>query len=366
MDPRRTITDNIVAALLTAILVLVVGDDIQRLLAGYPIGVDLEIPLRATERWLAGGDPYPASAFAASSGPDLPFLYPPFVLPLVAPLTFLPRALVFIVWSILLVVAAYGSARRLGFGPIVAGVLLLWPPYLEALLGGNIQILLFAAFVLLLDRGGRQLDPADHQRPAAVDGVLGAFLGALKASQVHAWVYVLRRRPAAAGIGLAVFGLIALVTLPLVGTHTWFDWLSQAGRSGDPTWPYIGAPLSIFVGQPVALVLTLLSVAAIFIVPPRQAIAWIGILTLVGAPSLHMFGLVFLLPAMRVIRREIALVATILVATYIAAYIWIAIVVVTWTLAARGRWPALLAARGVAGDAVGTDVANGGVVLTGP
>ena len=177
VDLRRAIRDNGVAVVLTAILVLVVADDIRRLLAGYPIGVDLEIPLRAAERWLAGGDPYPASAFSArTGGPDLPFLYPPFVLPLIAPLTFLPRALVFVAWAILLVGAAYASARRLGFGVIVAGVVLLWPPYLEALLGGNIQILLFAAYVVLMHHAtGSQLDPADRERPAAVDGLLGCL-----------------------------------------------------------------------------------------------------------------------------------------------------------------------------------------------
>ena len=345
MIPRRAILDNAVAVVLTVILALVVVDDIRRLLAGYPIGVDLEIPLRAAERWLAGGDPYPASAFSAPSGPDLPFLYPPFVLPIIAPLTLLPRALVSVAWAILLTGLAYLSARRLGFGPIVAGAVLLWPPYLEALLGGNIQILLFTAYAVLMHREGRQLDPADHERPAAVDGLLGAFVGALKVSQVHAWVYVLRRRPAAAAIGLVAFALLAVVTLPAVGIHTWFDWLSQAGRSGDPSWPYIGAPLSIFVGQPIAIVLTVLSVLAVFVVPPRRASAWIGILSLVGAPSLHMFGLLFLLPAMRLVRREIGLVAAILVATYVASFIWVAIVLVAWSLAAMDRWPNALAAR---------------------
>lgn len=336
---------NVVAVLLTAILAVVVANDIKLLLSGYPIGVDLEIPLRAAERWLGGGDPYPASAFSAPSGPELPFLYPPFVLPFIAPLTLPPRALVFIAWSIVLVGAAYASARRLGFGVIVAGAALLWPPYLEALLGGNIQILLFAAYVVLMHRDGRQLDPADRERPAAVDGLLAAFVGALKVSQVHAWVYVLRRRPAAAAIGLVVFALIALVTLPAVGIQSWFDWLAQAGRSGDPSWVFIGAPLSIFVGQPIALALTVVSVLAVFFVPPRRASAWIGILTLVGAPSLHMFALLFLLPAMRLVRREIALVAAILVATYVASYIWVAIVLVAWSVAAMDRWPGVLAAR---------------------
>ena len=346
MVRRHLRPDNLLAAVLIAILAWVVVDDIRRLLAGYPIGVDLEIPLRAVERWMAGGDPYPASAFSAPSGPDLPFLYPPFVLPLIAPFTFLPRALVSIAWAILLVGTAYVSARRLGFGAIVAGVILLWPPYLEALLGGNLQILLFAAYVgLMHHRDGSQLDPADRERPAAVDGLLGAFVAAIKVSQVHAWVYVLRRRPAAAAIGLAAFALLALVMLPAVGLQTWFDWLSQAGRSGDPAWLYIGAPLSIFVGQPIAIALSVLSVLAVFVVPPGRASAWVGILSLVGSPSLHMFALLFLLPGMRLVRREIALVAAILVATYVASLIWIAVVVVAWSLLAMDRWPDVLAAR---------------------
>lgn len=346
MDVRRAFRENGVAIVLLAILALVTADDIRRLLAGYPIGVDLEIPLRAAERWLAGADPYPASAFQDRIGAaGLPFLYPPFVLPFMAPLTLVTRTPVFVVWFILLIAAAYASARRLGFGVIAAGVVLLWPPYLEALLGGNIQILLFLAYVVLMHRDGRQLDPADRERPAAVDGTLAAFVAALKVSQVHAWVYVLRRRPAAAAIGLVPFALLALVTLPAVGIHTWFDWLSQASRSGDPSWPYIGAPLSIFVGVPVALALTVLTLLAIFFVPPRRASAWIGILALVGSPSLHMFSLLFLLPAMILIRREIALVAAILVAGYVASFIWVGIVLVAWALIAMDRWPSLLASR---------------------
>jgi hypothetical protein len=125
----------------------------------------------------------------------------------------------------------------------------------------------------------------------------------------------------------------------------WLDWLAQASRSGDPEWLYIGAPLSIFVGQSIALVLSVLSVLAVFVVPPRRASAWVGILSLVGAPSLHMFGLLFLLPGMILIRREIALVAAILVATYQAVPIWAAIMLVAWTLAAMDRWPNLLATR---------------------
>ena len=340
---RRGSWSDGLTALLVLILLGVMASAARDLALGYPYGVDLEIPLRAAERWLSGGDPYPAAAFEAPNGPGLPFLYPPFVLPVIAPLTALPRAIPMLAWTAILAGAGYVSGRRLGLGPVVAAVALFWPPFLEGIMGGNVQVLLFAAFVALLYRDGRQVDPADSPRPAAIDGFLGAFVGALKVSQVHTWVFLLRRRPAAAVIGLAIFAALAAATLPLVGVNTWLDWLSQARQSGDPTWPPVGAPLSIFVGQPVALAISALSLVAVFLVPNQQAAAWIGILTLVGAPSLHMYGLLFLLPAMLVIRRELALVAAILVATYVSQAIWIAILGVTWTVLASSRWPQLRA-----------------------
>jgi glycosyl transferase family 87 len=334
---------NPAVALLVLVLVAVNAVSVAQLLTGYLAGVDLEIPLRAATRWLAGGDPYPPEAFNAPNGPDLPFLYPPFVLPLIAPLTFLPRALPFAGWSMLLLASGYLAGRRLGLGPAIAAVALLWPPFIEGIMGGNVQVFLFAVFTVLMYRDGRQLDPSDHGRAAPVEGVLAAFVGALKISQVHPWMYLLRRRPRAAAIGLVVFATIALLTLPLVGVESWVHWVSQAGRSGDPSWPPIGAPLSIFVGQPVALAMSVISLLAVLVVPPRQAGAWVGILTLVGAPSLHMFGLLFLLPAMLLVRREIGLIAAVLVATYEAHAIWIAILVIAWTLLASSRWPILRA-----------------------
>jgi Glycosyltransferase family 87 len=337
MELRRSSPGHLVDATLLAVLALVVARAQHRLWWHYPIGVDLEIPLRAAERWLAGGEPYPAAAFHGTSGVNLPFLYPPFVLPIVAPFTSVPRGVVVIPWLLLLVGLAYVSARRLGFGRLVAGLLLLWPPFTEALLGGNVQILLFAAFVALMYKNGRQLDPRDRERPAIVDGALGAFVGAIKVSQVHAWLYVLRRRPPAAILGFALFALVALVTLPLVGTHTWFDWLAQAERASDPMWKSIGFPLSKWVGRPIGLLVAALSFAAVFVVPPRTAGAWIGILAVVGSPSLHIFGLLFLLPAMRLVPRVIGLSAAILIASYVATLIWIAVLLVAVALVVTDR-----------------------------
>jgi hypothetical protein len=322
--------------ILLVTLALVIARAQHRLWFHYPIGVDLEILLRAAHRWIAGGDPYLAAAFHMQ-GVDLPFLYPPFVLPIVAPLSVLPGAVVEILWLLVLVGVAYASARRLGFGPLVGGLVLLWPPYSEALLGGNIQILLFASFVVLMYRDGWQLDPRHHERPALVEGALGAFVGCIKVSQVHTWLYVLRRRPAAAALGLAVVGVGVLATLPLLGPGRWLEWLAQLGRAADPTWGAIGFPLSIFVGEGISLLVAGLSVAAVFVVPPRQAGAWIGILTIIGSAAPHTFGLLFLLPAMRQVPREIGVLAALLVATGLAPMMWAAVGLVSVVLAVGDR-----------------------------
>ena len=84
-DPRPTLSARMHRL---GIAALVVGSAIaslstNRVFLVLPYGVDLEIPLRAAARWAAGGEPYLASSFQLDFGPELPFLYPPFLLPLV-------------------------------------------------------------------------------------------------------------------------------------------------------------------------------------------------------------------------------------------------------------------------------------------
>jgi hypothetical protein len=320
---------------------------VRDLLAGYPPFVDIEIPLRAAERWLAGGEPYLASAFLAPPGYELPFLYPPFVLPLIAPLTLLTRELVWACWLPLCVGAALLTVRRLGAPWPAAPLLLLWPPFAEAILGGNVQLLLVAGFVLLFFgpvgrpwRPGAR-DPAIADRPAVVDGVLGAAIPAFKLSQPHAWVALLRRRPAAALAGLALVSGFALVTLPLVGLDLWVAWFDQLRRAADPAWPLAGASLT--AGMPAYAVLGVVIVTAglCLVVPVARLGAWTGILTVVGAPSLRMFGVLFALPALLTIRRELALLAAAAIASYTLQGLWLGLFLVLGTLLAAERYPAL-------------------------
>jgi hypothetical protein len=347
LDPARR-PDRLLRAGLLAMTGVVVAMAVRDLLAGYPIGVDAEIPLRAADRWMAGGQPYLASSFQAPPGPELPFLYPPFLLPLLGPLALLPRAAVIGGWMLVGFVVAAWTCRRLAIPWPWVPLVLLWPPYFEGLLGGNLQVLLFAVFVGFLFEAPRvhrafhpvERDLAASSRPAWVDGLLAAVNGAIKPSQAQPWFLAVRRRPVAAGAGAMIVIALVVATLPITGGSIWFDWLSQLSRAADPAWPLRGAGLAAGLPSIVGVSLAAVTMAAAMALPRRSAAAWLGILMILGNPSLRMFGLLTLLPGMLTIRREIALIAALSVASYSFQGIWLGVLVVALALARGTNHPA--------------------------
>ena len=280
-------------------------------LSSYTVGVDLEIPLRAAERWVAGGQPYLGSAFTNLGGATQPFMYPPYALPVLAPLTFVPRAAVLVPWLGLLLVVAIATCRRLGVPVRWIPAVLVWPPFAEPLIGGNVQVLLFAAFVALYwsaSGPGVSRDIGDAAEPDARIGLKAGAIMFLKVGQFQPWLHVGRWRWKAALFALAVLGGAALVTLPLVGLDTWRDWLEQLMRATNRDWRLGGFALSRMLPG-IGLALSAMACVGVLFVRTRDAGRTVGILTVIGAPSLYMFGLLFLLPGLLHIRREISLVA---------------------------------------------------------
>jgi hypothetical protein len=326
-----------------------------QLMTHHGVGIDLEIPLRATQRWVNGGQPYLASSFQAPPGPDLPFLYPPFVLPILAPLLVLPRALVLVGWVVACALGSAWGMRRLGIPWAWTIIVMTWPPFAEGIIGGNVQVLLFAAFIALFyarvpGRGplaGDALpihrDPTAPDTPALREGVLATIVAALKVSQLHAWLYLFLRRPRAAVLGVLVLGAMVLLTVPLTGIDVWFDWLAQVRRAADPEWRIGGLALEKLVPQAVALGVTVASLLALWFVPRERAGSWVGVLAVVGALSLHIYGILFMLGAWLLVRREIGLIAATLVAWFTVPGVWAGVLLVaaTWALGAT-RWPGLL------------------------
>jgi hypothetical protein len=330
------ITHRRLSGILAVALGLLVVVDAVALLRHHPWAVDLVIPLRAAERWATGGQPYLPESFLAGPGYDLPFLYPPAILPAVETLRAIPFAFVLVAWYMLAVGTAAWTCRRLDVPWIVVPFMLLWPPFFEALLGANVQIFLFGAFVALLyarpdhSQPWRPIerDPGVRDRPAPLDGLLASANGLVKIGQLQPWVYLLRRRPDAALFGAGVVVVVLIATLPLTGIHLWSDWLLQLGRAADPTWGLVGSSFLQYLPGPVSALIVAGTVGLAFFVPPRHAPAWLGILMVVGNPSLRIFGLLFLLPGMLLIRRELALLAAIFVATYSPQGMWLASAIV--------------------------------------
>jgi hypothetical protein len=315
----------------------------------HPLAVDLEIPLRATERWLRGEPPYLASAFELPAGPDLPFLYPPPLLPLLSPLTELPRWLVAGAWLLFCLGCAAYALRRLDVPARWWLLFLLSPPFLEPLIGGNVQLVMLALFAWLFFAPSereptftpRSRDPAAPSLGPAKPGLAASLIAGLKVSQAHAWAYLLAHRPGAALLGGSLVLAATIATLPMTGVDLWFEWVAQVRRAADPTWVAAGISIGAYLPPGIPPLVSLVALIAVVRVPRARAGEWVGLLTVVGAPSLHTFNVLPMLPAFLRVRREVALLAAIFVATLTEPGVWLAIGLTGLAYALGERFPAL-------------------------
>ena len=96
----------------------------------------------------------------------------------------------------------------------------------------------------------------------------------------------------------------------------WFGCVAQLRLAGDTTSDLAGFAIVRFLPLSVGYIIAAACLVAVWFVPRERAGAWIGVLSVVGSLSLHIFGLLFLVPSMLLIRREAALMAAIFIATY--------------------------------------------------
>jgi hypothetical protein len=129
----------------------------------------------------------------------------------------------------------------------------------------------------------------------------------------------------------------------LTGIALYRHWLAQLARAADPTWARAGGPLAFLIGRPLATMAAVAAVAAMFFVRGRDTGTCVGIALLVAAPSVHGYGMLFLLPALLVLRRDLATAFAMLIAGYRPYAWWISIALASVALAASNRYPALRA-----------------------
>jgi hypothetical protein len=228
-------------------------------------------------------------------------------------------------------------------------LLLISPPFAEGILGGNVQILLFALFTALFVAQDRSTppfhpmprDPADPTGPTIRDGLMATTIAAFKVGQLHPWLYVAVRRWRAALVGVVIFGLVVLATVPITGIALWADWVDQVRRAADPGWAVSGLGLGRYIGPLPATLIAIACILAVAFVPRHEAGAWVGVLSVIGSLSLRTYGLLFLAPAGLAIRRELGLLAFALIGTFTEAGMWAGIWVIAGAWLASTRWPRL-------------------------
>jgi hypothetical protein len=266
-----------------------------------------------------------------------------------------PRPVVLGAWCLVCIASLAFICRRLAFPIWTWPLVALWPPILEPIIGGNVQLPVVAMFcaVFWIDRRGRVIAAEPVERPLEETdgvgsgiGIVAAFSAAVKVSQPHTWVGVLRRAPRIALFGALVVAMGAIFTVPFTGLAIWGDWLTQLKRATDPTWELGGIAIARLVNPTLGLIVSVASILAIVLfLPRRRPGAWVGVLAVVGASSLHTFGTIFLIPAMLLIRRELALIAVLLIATTTYEGTWAGILVVAGSMALVLRWPTFLEPR---------------------
>jgi hypothetical protein len=272
-------------------------------------------------------------------------------LPYLAPFTMLPRGLMLAIGVGLNALAAVSICRSLAAPRLMWPFVLCWPPVIEGVWVANIQVVLVALFLWIF-WGGEPHGPwrprlrmsGRGARESSAHGVGAAVIAAIKVSQVHPWLLVLRERPAAAIRGAAVVGLFVLGTLPLTGPDLYRSWLYQLTLASDSGWVAAGSPISSIIGGAPAIALTALTVPIALLLPRYVGAlspVWIGLLVIVAAPNIHPYYFLFMCPAMLLVRREIALVAAVLIASYWPGTEWISFAIVAGSLALGHIWEAV-------------------------
>ena len=184
-----------------ALLILVGGVIGAGMIArGDPAGADARAYWAAVRIWLNGGDPY------HPTGPFLPYVYAPWMLPIFAPWALLPWDVAWFVWRgsaiLLLFWSVEWAYRRRPLATAIVVVLLAFP------IGANLDtgnITLFLAFALW---GAQFAGPR-------LAGFLWGMATWMKWVPALYWLVLAPRARSWGLIWLAVAGLLSVATLPL-------------------------------------------------------------------------------------------------------------------------------------------------------
>lgn len=184
-----------------AILILVFAVVAAGLLArGELSGADARAYWAGVRIWLSGGDPY------HPTGPFLPYVYAPWMLPLFAPWALLPWDVAWVVWRGATILALFWTIewayRRRPLETALVAVLLAFPVAAN-LDTGNITLLIALALWFAQFTGPR------------LAGLLWGLATWMKWAPAPLWLLLAPRARAWGLVFLAASALLSLATLPL-------------------------------------------------------------------------------------------------------------------------------------------------------
>jgi hypothetical protein len=245
---------------------------------------DIHLYLGAGATALSGASPYLTAPISTVANPDkLPFVYPPFTIPLFELLASIPRPIAEAIWtggSIAAVVAAFWLLGVRGRWLVV---LLAWPAPAVGIAVGNVASYTFLLYVLGFRFG------------AAI-----ILSGAFKVQSVIPALWLVReRRWRGIAIGIGIIALAAIISVPIVGLQTWFDWPNglRFFQESIHSFPGIeGVSLARRFGPTLVLTLTVIAVGFALLGRGRNGLARFGLASIVGSPTLYLHGLSPLLP----------------------------------------------------------------------
>jgi hypothetical protein len=277
-DGRRSMASIVAIAAVTSWLTY----DIPRL--PYQPLRDIHLYLGAGATALSGASPYLTAPVTSVANPDkLPFVYPPFTIPLFELLASLPQPIADGIWvggSVAAVIAAFWL---LGIRGRWLVVLLAWPAPAVGIAVGNVASYTFLLFVLGFRFG------------AAI-----ILSGAFKVQSVIPTLWLIRqRRWREIVIGIAILAVAALVSIPIVGLQTWSDWPNGLRFFQESLHSFAGIEglsLARRFGPTLVLVITIVAVGLALLGHGRNGLARFGLASIVGSPTLYLHGLSPLLP----------------------------------------------------------------------
>lgn len=190
--------NRMAAMLLVAVLFAIILAGIAA--RGDAAGADARAYWAAVRIWLEGGDPY------HPTGPFLPYVYAPWMLPLFAPWALLPWEVAWFAWragtiTLLLWSMRWAYARR----PLPTAILaaILWLPVMANLDTGNINLVLALALFGAQFSSGR------------AGGLIWGLATWMKWFPAPLWLVLPPRARAWGLVVLALSGLLSLLMLPL-------------------------------------------------------------------------------------------------------------------------------------------------------